>query len=383
MIVTIERNGKTAKLKMPCSEMTMIKAQEKCNVYDVTDTTFHVVDIEACYPETRRLIGGNYDLDHLNLLARVADGLCGDEDDQFQAGVVIGDVHDFPGMINTLMNHSRYSIAKPDMTLKQIGEDHYMNVNGGYRVGSISVEEFEKIGADLLKTEGYETPYGKAFINEVSEQTFFDGVHIPAYYDKPNMVFGVYLQANGCEEFLQLPEPNAAITKAMKRLGVKDAGECTVQYDYVNSATDSLMKYIENCADRNIFDLNRLSAAVILMSREDENKFYRALDFIQNRISIDSLKTLADIAQHNSDFVFAPGCDDAYDYGHYLIEDSGRYEYDENLADYYDYGGLGADTVRMEHGLFICGDYVGIAEDSELIELLGLDGQGMGEIQRE
>lgn len=75
---------------------------------------------------------------------------------------------------------------------------------------------------------------------------------------------------------------------------------------------------------------------------------------------------------------FGPGCDDEYDYGHYLIEDSGRYDYDENLADYYDYAGLGADTARMEHGLFICGDYVGIAEDSELNELLGLNGQGMG-----
>lgn len=161
MIVTIERNGKTAKLKMPCSEMTMIKAQEKCNVYDITDTAFHVVDIEACFPETRRLIGGVYDLDHLNLLARVADGLCVGEDDQYQAGVYIGNVNDLLGMINTMMNHSRFSIAKPDMTLKQIGEDHYMNVHGGYPMGSISDEEFEKMGDDLLKTEGYDTPYGR------------------------------------------------------------------------------------------------------------------------------------------------------------------------------------------------------------------------------
>lgn len=378
MIVTIERNGKTAELKMPCSEMTMIKAQEKCNVYDITDTAFHVVDIEACFPETRRLIGGVYDLDHLNLLARVADGLCVGEDDQYQAGVYIGNVNDLPGMINTMMNHSRFSIAKPDMTLKQIGEDHYMNVHGGYPMGSISDEEFEKMGEDLLKTEGYDTPYGKAFINESPEQTFFDGKHIPAYYDKPNMVFGVFLQANGAEEFLQLPEPNSAITKAMKRLGVSDASECTIQCDYINSVTDSLTTYLDNCADRNIFDLNRLSAALILMSEDDENKFYRALDFVQHRMNIDTVEMLADIAQHNSDFVFGPGCDDEYDYGHYLIEDSGRYDYDENLADYYDYAGLGADTARMEHGLFICGDYVGIAEDSELNELLGLNGQGMG-----
>ena len=147
---------------------------------------------------------------------------------------------------------------------------------------------------------------------------------------------------------------------------------------YINSVTDSLTKYFDNCADRNIFDLNRLSAALILMSEDDENKFYRALDFVQHRMNIDTVGMLADIAQHNSDFVFGPGCDDEYDYGHYLIEDSGRYDYDENLADYYDYAGLGADTARMEHGLFICGDYVGIAEDSELNELLGLNGQGMG-----
>lgn len=323
---------------------------------------------------TEHSLSGNY----LNLLARVADGLCVGEDDQYQAGVYIGNVNDLPGMINTMMNHSRFSIAKPDMTLKQIGEDHYMNVHGGYPMGSISDEEFEKMGEELLKTEGYDTPHGKAFINESPEQTFFDGKHIPAYYDKPNMVFGVFLQANGAEEFLQLPEPNSAITKAMKRLGVSDASECTIQCDYINSVTDSLTKYLDNCADRNIFDLNRLSAALILMSEDDENKFYRALDFVQHRMNIDTVGMLADIAQHNSDFVFGPGCDDEYDYGHYLIEDSGRYDYDENLADYYDYAGLGADTARMEHGLFICGDYVGIAEDSELNELLGLNGQGMG-----
>ena len=233
-----------------------------------------------------------------------------------------------------------------------------------------------------LKTcRGYSiTPRGK--LSERSLPRFMSWgtvwKHIPAYYDKPNMVFGVFLQANGAEEFLQLPEPNSAITKAMKRLGVSDASECTIQCDYINSVTDSLTKYFDNCADRNIFDLNRLSAALILMSEDDENKFYRALDFVQHRMNIDTVGMLADIAQHNSDFVFGPGCDDEYDYGHYLIEDSGRYDYDENLADYYDYAGLGADTARMEHGLFICGDYVGIAEDSELNELLGLNGQGMG-----
>lgn len=378
MTVTIERNGKTAQLKMPCSEITMTKAMEKCNVYDITDTVFHVTDIEGCYPEIRRLIGGDYDLDHLNLLARVADSLCCGEDDQFQAGVVIQDIHDLTGMINAMIDLKRYSIAKPETSLRQIGEDHYMDLHGSYSVGSISDEEFEKIGADLLKSGGIDTPYGKAFVNDIPESDFFDGKHLPGFYDKPEFMFGIFLEANGSQEFLMLPEPNSAITKAMKRLGVKDANECTIHFDLINSENDTLWRYLNRCTVTDIFDLNRLAAAFILMSGETMNGYFRALDFIEHRMSIDSFETMADIAQHISDFVFGPGCDDEYDYGHYLIEDSGRYEYDENLADYYDYAGLGADIARAEHGLFICGDYVGISADSDLIETLGFDDQEMG-----
>ena len=52
-------------------------------------------------------------------------------------------------------------------------------------------------------------------------------------------------------------------------------------------------------------------------------------------------------------FDFVPGIKTAAEYGRYLIQESGHFDYDENLEGFYDYHGCGEDRMDREMGLFI------------------------------
>ena len=45
-------------------------------------------------------------------------------------------------------------------------------------------------------------------------------------------------------------------------------------------------------------------------------------------------------------------------YGRYMIQESGRFEYDENLRDYYDYARYGLERMNAEEGRVVKSGYV-------------------------
>lgn len=378
MKITIERNGRTAVLRLPADESEMSKAEKSCRVYDPTDTVFRLVNMDSAYPELKRLEGQDCDLDHLNLLAWVCDGLCEREDRQFQAGIVLNDVRDLTGMINTVLNCQRYSLAVPGESLSNVGRNRYFDLYGGYPVGSITDEEFERMGEELLAQEGTDTPYGRVFVNDMPENPFFDGKHLPAYYDRPDLIFAVFLKHGDDSEFLTLPCADTAVSKALNRLGVKDSRECEVEFDTLQVDLGETADLLCENPHTDIFDVNRLAAALSPLDDDELDRFLAAVRFMEQRSSVSSAADLADIAQNLSDFVYVPGADDEYSYGQYLIRESGRYGYDESLDDYYDYGSLGADTARQERGIFTEDGYIGICGDSVLLEGMNSTEQEMG-----
>ena len=46
------------------------------------------------------------------------------------------------------------------------------------------------------------------------------------------------------------------------------------------------------------------------------------------------------------------------DYGRYFIQSSDRYEYDDELGEYYDYERFGKDRIAREHGVFDEAGYI-------------------------
>lgn len=76
------------------------------------------------------------------------------------------------------------------------------------------------------------------------------------------------------------------------------------------------------------------------------------------------------LVENLEQFDFVPGVQNAAEYGQYLIQESKKFEYDENLRDFYDYAGYGLERMNAERGRFVNSGYVayhGVLTPGELM----------------
>ena len=76
------------------------------------------------------------------------------------------------------------------------------------------------------------------------------------------------------------------------------------------------------------------------------------------------------LAENLDLFDFVADIQTAEDYGRYLIQESGHYEFDENLARYYDYEKCGREQLESEAGAFNALGYVSYHGALSLDELM-------------
>jgi hypothetical protein len=70
-------------------------------------------------------------------------------------------------------------------------------------------------------------------------------------------------------------------------------------------------------------------------------------------------------------FEFIPGVRTPADYGRYMITESGHFEYDENLSEYYDFAKYGQQRMAQEDGEFNCRGYVAYRGFVSMDEVMG------------
>ena len=76
------------------------------------------------------------------------------------------------------------------------------------------------------------------------------------------------------------------------------------------------------------------------------------------------------LADYLEQFDFAPGVRNVEEYGRYTIQKSGRFEYDENLRDFYDYARYGLERMNTEEGRVVNSGYVAYYGAVKLEELM-------------
>ena len=64
------------------------------------------------------------------------------------------------------------------------------------------------------------------------------------------------------------------------------------------------------------------------------------------------------LAENLDQFDFAPNVHTPEELGEYMIQQSGHYEYDENLEDFYNYGDYGVKRMLQDDGVFVGRGYV-------------------------
>ena len=79
---------------------------------------------------------------------------------------------------------------------------------------------------------------------------------------------------------------------------------------------------------------------------------------------------LLQLAENLDQFDFAPGVHTRSEYGRYMIQKSGHFEYDENLDEFYNYGDYGVQRMLQEDGVFVDRGYVSYHGTLTLDELM-------------
>ena len=342
---------------------------------DALEQDCRVEEQDSWYDVLNALEGTAVNVDELDYLAKRLDSFCDDEAEQFQAmahKLGLKHVKDF---INLTFCCQQATVISNFTDLDAIGRSHFMNLHGG----SAKTEELENLDgietALLLIDGGGETvtPYGVVYDNGMKLEQVYDGRHFPAYlYDTYPLVLAVTSRREPGEspEYLFLPASEQKIERIFLRAGVLEDADLLLRLE-----CDGLPKQISFAVDLNhlgredLDELNQMCQAVMALSAPEQKKLEAAAMLAMPH----GPEEVRRLAENLDQFGFVPGIKTPEEYGRYLIRESGRFQYDENLEGFYDFQGYGLQQMEKEPGQFNTLGYIDYHGTLMLDELLRED----------
>lgn len=216
---------------------------------------------------------------------------------------------------------------------------------------------------------GTVTRYGVVYDNGMKMDQSYDGKHFPAYLYEPPMLM-VALTSNQEPEdtknitWLYLPAAKGQIERAMARSGIADPEDMCFRFaesmfpDEVDAALD--FRY------EGIFELNELAQAVDKLSMDDRKKLGAVVAMAEPEYAMQ----IRHLAENLDQFEFAPGVHTPAEYGKFMIQESGHFEYDPNLDEFYDYEKYGLQRMEQQSGMFTDRGYISYHGTMSLEELM-------------
>ena len=327
-----------------------------------------VEDLTSDCPVLKRLEGQQVNLDELDYLAKRLDSFSQGENAQFQAmahKLGISDVKDF---VNLTFACQQATVITDFADLEQAGKNHALVLNGG-AMASAEYDELDgrAISLDLIGSgKGEITPYGVVFDNGMELEQVYDGRHFPLYlYESPLLNLEVRSgHPDSPAEFLPLPASDKQIERTLLRAGVTDMGSAV--WDVESGELSEQVAMAIHLESEDIDSLNRLCRAIESLNEAGREK----LNAVVLMAKPGSAGEIRQLAENLDQFDFAPDVQTLEDYGRYMICESGHFEYDENLEQFYDYHHFGEIRSREDGGEFTDLGYVSYHGTLTLDELM-------------
>ena len=316
-------------------------------------------ELESGFPILKRLEKVGINLDELDYLARRLDSFDSYEAAQFQAMAVRLGTFDMTDFINLTFCCQQATVITDFSDLAAIGRDHYMNLHGG----SASVDELNALDGkgtarQLIESgSGTITPYGVIYDNGMELEQIYDGRFFPCYYYEPNAITVAVTSKSEPEDtnhitWLFLPMVQEEIDRALLRGGITDPADVRLRLE--DSQLPNEVDVLLDMEYENLSDLNELAEATDGLSNADMEKLGAVVMLAEPK----SAAQIKNLAESLDLFDFAPGAHSPAEYGKYMIRQSGRFEYDENLDAFYDYEKYGAERMNEEDGMFTDRGYI-------------------------
>ena len=326
---------------------------------DAVKADCKVEKIDSFYTVLKRTEMLTVNVEELNYLAKRLDSFDTGEAAQFQAMAHKLELFELKDLINLTFCCQQATVITDFSDLAAVGRDHYMNLHGG----SASVDELNKLDGkgtarQLIESgSGTITPYGVVYDNGMKLEQIYDGRFFPCYYYEPNAITVAVTSKSEPEDtehitWLYLPVVRKEIDRTLLRGGITDPSEIRL------SLEDSWLPHeVLDLLDMDHVDISELNALVQALDEFSDMSIrkYAAAAVMARPHTTEQAKHLAE----NLDlFDFAPSASTPEEYGKYMIQQSGRFEYDENLDAFYDYEKYGTERMNEEDGMFTDRGYI-------------------------
>ena len=332
---------------------------EALEIGDAVKADCQVQEINSFYSVLKRTEKLTVNVEELNYLAKRLDSFDIGEAAQFQAMVHKLELSELRDLINLTFCCQETTVITDFSDLAAVGRDHYMNLHGGCAtVAELEALNGEETARRLIESgSGTVTPYGVAYDNGMKLEQVYDGQFFPCYYYEPHATTVAVTSKSEPENtdnitWLYLPMAQEEIDRALQRAGITDFADLRLRLE--DSQLPNEVNVLLDMEHESLANLNALAQATDALSTDDIKKLCAVVTLAKPQ-NAEQVKNLAE----NLDlFDFAPDAHSPAEYGKYMIRQSGHYEFDENLDEFYDYEGYAQQHMNEEDGMFTDRGYI-------------------------
>ena len=344
---------------------------EALEIGDVVKADCKVQAIDSFYAVLKRTEMLTVNVEELNYLAKRLNSFDTGEAAQFQAMAHKLELFELKDLINLTFCCQQATVITDFSDLSAVGRDHYMNLHGGSaKTVELDALDGEETARRLIESgSGTITPYGVVYDNGMKLEQVYDGRFFPCYYYEPNAITVAVTSKAEPEDtehitWLYLPMAQEEIDRALQRAGIADPADVRLRLE--DTQLPDEVDVLLDMEQENLADLNALAQAADELSSDDMKKLGAVVTLAkpQNAEQIKNLVENLDL------FDFAPGAHTPEEYGKYMIQQSGHFDYDENLDEFYDYEKYGLQRMGEEDGMFTDRGYIAYKGYTSLAEIM-------------
>ena len=254
--------------------------------------------------------------------------------------------------------------------LELVGKRHYLTVHGACDSEELENLDGKETALALISGQpGYVTRYGVVYDNGIKLEQAYDRKHLPPIWMAENCILELKIRVTGedapkKQEWAQLPASQIKLERAMLRAGIPSCGE--MQMLVSDSRFPDEVDCTLDVEHGSLFELNRLCHACSGFKEQN----FKKLGAVCQLAKPTCAANIRQLAENLDQFDFAPNVHTPEELGKYMIQQSGHYEYDENLEDFYNYGDYGVKRMLQEDGVFVDRGYVSYHGTLTLEELM-------------
>ena len=254
--------------------------------------------------------------------------------------------------------------------LELVGKRHYLTVHGACDPKELENLDGKETALALISGQpGYVTQFGVVYDNGMKLEQAYDRKHLPPIWMAENCILELKIRVTGeddpkKQEWVQLPTSQIKLERVTLRAGIASCGE--MQMLFSGSRFPDAVDCALNFEQESPFELNQLCRACLNFKEQNFVKLGAVCQMAKPTCAAN----IRQLAENLDQFDFAPNVHTPEELGKYMIQQSGHYEYDENLEDFYNYGDYGVSRMLRENGVFVDRGYVSYHGTLTLDELM-------------